>query len=254
MLGVFDSGVGGLTVVKAIREKIPDAGIIYLGDTARMPYGSKSPETIIEYSKQIADWLVARGATQIVIACHTASAIAAEPLREYLSSRDVPVIDVVRPGLDEALEKNKGKIGIIGTRGTIASSAHEKYLKNKNPNVLVFSVACPLLAPLVEEGFSERPESESILRHYLGPLIANKIDTLVLACTHYPLLRQQIEKIMPATAIVDPAASLANSLSGQKVAEGPLQLFFTDMSPQVPELIKKIFGEMVDYRVEKLAV
>ncbi len=257
MLGVFDSGVGGLTVVRAIREKIPDAGIIYLGDTARMPYGSKSPETIIEYSRQITDWLVAHGATQIVIACHTASAVAADIVRKSLGQKNIPVFDVVQAGLDEALEKTRGKIGVIGTRGTISSGAHKKYLLEKDPDVHVSTAACPLLAPLVEEGFSDRPESESILRYYVTPLVDKKIDTLVLACTHYPLLRLHIEKIMPDVTIVDPADCLADSLAkknGQQgVTSGSLQLFFTDESAQLPQLIQKIIGQSLNYQVEKLS-
>ena len=252
MLGVFDSGVGGLTVVRAIRERMPNAAILYVGDTARMPYGSKSPETITRYAREISEWLLQNGATAIVIGCHTASSLAADDLRKSLSGRGVPVFDVVRPGLDEALQKSQGRIGIIGTRGTITSGAHEKYLLAQSSDVQVFSQACPLLAPLVEEGFVGRPETESILRKYLAPLLEQKIDTLILACTHYPLLREQIKKIVGDITIVDPATSLAEQLPATESQQGEVRLIFTDEAQQLGRLVHALFGKNLRYTVQRM--
>lgn len=213
MIGIFDSGVGGLTFVKALRAKLPDYSFVYFGDTARVPYGNKDPETIRRYSKEAADYLLSKGADLIVAACHTVSALAGEDLREYLS---VPFFDVMDSLAQPVLKASKnGRIGIIGTKSTIKSLAHKKKLeeyfsKNKGSysfkNLEIFEKACPLFVPLIEEGFIKRPETKKIIRYYLRDLKLKNIDVLILACTHYPLLKKQIQSAMGKNAtLIDPA-------------------------------------------------
>ena len=213
MIGIFDSGVGGLTFVKALKKVLPDYSFVYFGDTARVPYGNKDPETIRRYSKEAADFLLSKDADLIVAACHTVSALAGGDLREYLS---VPFFDVMNPLAETVLNTSKnGRIGIIGTRATIKSLAHKKKLeecfsKSKGEysfkKLEVFEIACPLFVPLIEEGFIKRPETKKIIRYYLRDLKLKNIDVLVLACTHYPLLRKQIQSAMGKNAtLIDPA-------------------------------------------------
>ena len=213
MIGIFDSGVGGLTFVKALKKVLPDYSFVYFGDTARVPYGNKDPETIRCYSKEAADFLLSKDADLIVAACHTVSALAGGDLREYLS---VPFFDVMDALAEPVLKTSKnGRIGIIGTRSTIKSLAHKKKLeecfsKSKGAysfkKLEVFEIACPLFVPLIEEGFANRPETKKIIRYYLRDLKLKNIDVLVLACTHYPLLRKQIQSAMGKNAtLIDPA-------------------------------------------------
>ena len=213
MIGIFDSGVGGLTFVKALRKALPDYSFVYFGDTARVPYGNKDTETIKRYSKEAADFLLSKGADLIVAACHTVSALAGDDLRQNLS---VPFFDVIESLAESILKISKnGRIGVIGTKSTIKSLVHqEKYklwfAEHKNElafkNLEIFEKACPLFVPLIEEGFANRPETKKIIRYYLRDLKLKNIDTLVLACTHYPLLRKQIQSAMGKNAaLVDPA-------------------------------------------------
>ncbi|TAN57068.1 glutamate racemase [Patescibacteria group bacterium] len=213
MVGIFDSGVGGLTFVKALKSALPNYSFVYFGDTARVPYGNKDPETIKRYSKEAADFLLSKGADVIVAACHTVSALAGDSLRENLK---VPFFDVMNPLAETVLNTSKnGRIGIIGTKSTIKSLAHKNKLeecfsKSKGEysfkKLEVFEQACPLFVPLIEEGFIKRPETKKIIRYYLRDLKLKNIDTLVLACTHYPLLNKQIQSAMGKNAaLIDPA-------------------------------------------------
>lgn len=210
-IGVFDSGVGGLTVVKEIMNQIPGETIIYFGDTARLPYGSKSRETIITYTRQIVRFLMGKDVKAIVIACNTASAFALETIKEEV---DIPVIGVVKPGAKVAAETTKnGMIGVIGTEGTIQSGIYNQFLSATNPNVKVFGKACPLFVPLVEEGLSDDPVTMEMARRYITELLEKDIDTLVLGCTHYPLLRKTIRKVVgDKIEMVNPAYETAVSL------------------------------------------
>jgi len=254
MLGVFDSGIGGLTVVRALRRELPDVDVLYLGDTARFPYGSKTPEALRRYSRENAEWLLAHGASAIVVACHTASSVAADDLRTVLQPRGVPVFDVVGPGLDEALSLTHGHVGIIATRGSVASRAHERYLRAQSPAVQVTAQAAPMLAPLVEEGMLEAPETRSILERYLSPLIDAGIDTLVLGCTHYPPLRPLIEELLPdGVQIVDPADATAARVREQLAhgalrtasGVGSLRVCLTDGSQSAATLGPILLGQPV---------
>jgi glutamate racemase len=189
-IGVFDSGLGGLTVVRELIRKLPNESIVYFGDTARLPYGPKSPDTVLRYSSEITDYLISQGVKALVIACNTATAHALPALK--LTS-PIPVIGVIEPGARAAVAATKsGKIGVIGTQGTIASHAYERAIRQLKPDAEIVAVACPLFVPLVEEGWTEKTMTMEIAREYLTPLRDSQMDTLVLGCTHYPLLKRAI--------------------------------------------------------------
>ena len=210
-IGVFDSGVGGLTVAREILRQTPNETIIYFGDTARVPYGSKSKETIITYSRQIIKFLMSKGVKAIVIACNTASAMALDVVAAEVP---IPVIGVVKPGAKAAADTTKsGNIGIIGTEGTINSGIYNQFLSKRNPNVKVYGKACPLFVPLVEEGWINDPITEEIAERYIGELKNTDIDTLVLGCTHYPLIRHVIASVVgDKVTLVNPAYETARCL------------------------------------------
>ncbi len=210
-IGVFDSGVGGLTVVKEIMQQTPDEGIVYFGDTARVPYGSKSKETITRYSRQIVNFLQTQEVKAIVVACNTASAYA---LAELEKEVDIPIIGVVKPGVLVATQAtHNGKIGVIGTEGTISSQIYPDYINEISPNATVYGKACPLFCPLVEEGLLQDPVTDEIANRYLTELIDIGIDTLILGCTHYPLIRSTVAKIMGKdVTLVNPAYETAREL------------------------------------------
>jgi glutamate racemase len=189
-IGVFDSGIGGLTVVRELIRQLPNESIIYFGDTARVPYGPKSPDTVLRYSREIVSFLKGQGVKAIVIACNTATAHALAALRE---ENDLPIVGVIEPGSRAAARASVGgKIGVIGTYGTINSHAYEKSITEAAPSTTITALACPLFVPLVEEGWLETEATRLIAREYLTPLVDAKIDTLVLGCTHYPLLKHVI--------------------------------------------------------------
>ncbi|MDY0152868.1 MAG: glutamate racemase [Candidatus Cloacimonas sp.] len=193
-IGIFDSGVGGLTVYKAIRNAFPEEDLIYFGDTARVPYGPKSPNTIIEYSIQNSRFLLQQGIKILVVACNTSSAVAIPALQKLT---DIPIIGVIDPGAEQAARTTKNKrIGIIGTEGTIRSEAYTKAIQCLMPDAVVFSTACPLFVPLVEEGWQDHEIALLVAEDYLKDMKNSNIDTLVLGCTHYPLLRQMIQQVM----------------------------------------------------------
>ena len=210
-IGVFDSGIGGLTVAREIMRQIPNETIIYFGDTARVPYGSKSKKTIITYSRQIVKFLQTKNVKAIVIACNTASAFALETVSQEVS---IPIIGVVKPGAKVAAETTRnGKIGIIGTEGTINSGIYNTYLSKTNPNVKVYGKACPLFVPLVEEGWLTDPITVEVAKRYMSELTEYDIDTLVLGCTHYPLIRHTIGSILgDKVTLVNPAFETARTL------------------------------------------
>ena len=195
-IGIFDSGIGGLTVVRAVYERLPGESTVYFGDTARVPYGPKSPETVTRYSLENLDWLLKQGVKAVVIACNTSTAHALETLQRQ---SPVPVIGVIEPGARAAAASSReGPIGVIGTAGTIASNAYARAIQRSRPGVRVEQKACPLFVPLVEEGWFDHPAAELIAREYLEPLRAANVDTLVLGCTHYPLLKPLLQRVMGA--------------------------------------------------------
>lgn len=210
-VGVFDSGVGGLTVAREIMRQLPKEHIVYFGDTARVPYGSKSKDNIIRYSRQIVRFLQTKEVKAIVIACNTASALALDIVR---SETDIPVIGVIIPGARSAIQATETKkIGVIGTEATIRSEMYTKIMQEMDPEVKVTGKACPLFVPLVEEGFAKHHVTEEIIDYYLKPMRESDIDTLILGCTHYPLLRSGIRAYMgEAVNIVNPAYETAMDL------------------------------------------
>ncbi len=210
-IGVFDSGVGGLTVAREIMRQSPNEKIVYFGDTARVPYGSKSRDTITRYSRQIVRFLQTMEVKAIVVACNTASAYALDDLEKEI---DVPLIGVVRPGAKVAAEATKnGRIGVIGTEGTIGSGIYATYIRQIRPDAEVIQKACPLFVPLVEEGLWKDPVTDEIAMRYLTELIDIGIDTLILGCTHYPLIRETVAGIMgDHVRLVNPAYETAREL------------------------------------------
>lgn len=228
-LGVFDSGVGGLTVVRALRAVLPQRDIFYVGDTARVPYGNKSAETVQTYSREIMDFLESKGAERIVAACNTASALAVGTLAK---SRKVPVHGMIESGVKAALATREGPVGVIGTPATIASGAYQQALANARPGLKVVAQATPLFVPLVEEGWLDGEVTEKVARQYLEPLIREKIRVLVLACTHYPLLKGVLGRVLgPGVKLVDSSEACAEELQpseSKRAEKGQLRIFLTD--------------------------
>ncbi len=207
-IGVFDSGIGGLTVVSALRELLPNEQIFYLGDTARVPYGGKSAATVERYSLEIAEMLLEENCKAIVVACNTASALALPRLEQTLT---VPVLGVISPGAEAAIATTRNKhVGVIGTRATVKSGAYERALRWLDSEVQTTALACPLLVPLIEEGWLQNEITDHVIKRYLDPLVQKEVDTLVLGCTHYPLLRDAILRFLgDRVRLVDSAENCA---------------------------------------------
>jgi len=253
-IGVFDSGTGGLTVVRALRDLLPHEDIFYIGDTARLPYGGKSKSTIERYSIEISGLLLAESSKMIVVACNTSSSLAVSKLEELLK---VPVVGVIAPGARAAVKETRvGHVGVIGTRSTIQSEAYERAIQALNPDVRVTSQACPLLVPLVEEAWLDEEVTREVLHRYLDPVVAAGIDTLVLGCTHYPLLAPLIEEVAgPGIRLVDSAKNCAVavkqtlrewSLENLKKTAGKLNVALTDSSNSFLATAKQVLRLDID--------
>ena len=254
-MGAFDSGVGGLTVVQAMRQLLPAEDILYLGDTARVPYGNKSPETIVRYSLENLGFLSRNGVKAIVVACNTASAHALTVLQK---TADVPVIGVIAPGVEAALAATRtGRIGVVGTQGTIQSAAYQNLLRQLRPDVEITAVAAPLLVSLVEEDWLQHAATRMILEEYLAPMREAKVDTVVLACTHYPLLKALAQSVLgPDVVLVDSAQNAAAALARTLVenglekdssgAPGRVSICTTDLPAQFPKLAARFLGGSID--------
>lgn len=252
-VGVFDSGVGGLTVVAALRERLPAESILYLGDTARLPYGTKSPETVLRYTRKNVAFLEDRGVKAVVVACNTASALAVPHLRPGL-----PLWGVIEAGAERAAASSATRVGVIATESTIRSDAYAAALRRLRPELEVLSRACPLFVPLVEEGWLDDAIAEAVARRYLEPLLGAGVETLVLGCTHYPLLEPLLARVAgPGVALVDSASSVAErvarDLAAQGLAapagavgsEGELHAYVTDTAEQFQRLARQILGEEI---------
>jgi len=247
-IGIFDSGVGGLTVYRALHARMPAERYVYLGDTARVPYGTKSPDVIRRYAVRCSQFLVDQGAKLLVIACNTASACAVDIVRDTL---DRPVVGVIEPGAGLAARTTKnGRIGIIGTESTIASGSYQRALADYDPHIAAFAVPCPLFVPLAEEGLAGHQATRLLAEEYLRPLVAKNIDTLVLGCTHYPLLSSVIADVCGSgVAIINSADAVAEVVAkrlqdaglANDAAPAPNRFFATDVSSRV----KRVGGEFL---------
>ena len=252
-IGIFDSGIGGLTVLKAVSRLMPNENIVYFGDTARVPYGSKSNDTVIEYSLQAANFLLRKNIKLLVIACNTASSVALKELKRFLT---IPVIGMIEPGAKAALqESKKGIIGIIGTRATINNKAYSNELKKLNPKVKVFEQACPLFVPLAEEGWLDHKVTQLVAKEYLSELREKNIDSLVLGCTHYPILIDTIQKVIGKNVkLIDsgtPAARLVEDylngrqLRNQSVHQGHSEFYVSDVPAKFREVAERFLGKKI---------
>lgn len=253
-IGVFDSGVGGLTVLRELRSQLPDETLIYLGDTARVPYGTKSSPTVLRYARESARFLLAQRVKLLVVACNTASAVA---LDELTKQNQVPVVGVIEPGARRALEVTRnGRIGVVGTEGTVRSGAYERALLAARPGVVVHAAACPLFVPLAEEGWANHEVARLVAREYLSPLLAKGIDTLVLGCTHYPLLKQMLQEVAgPEVQLVDSAQETAKAVASQlrdrhllcqTTSAQPPRYFVTD----IPDRFERVGGSFLGEKLQ----
>lgn len=258
-IGIFDSGIGGLSVVKEILKRLPGFSIVYFGDTARTPYGTKSQEILKRFALEDAEFLIGKGAKIIVIACHSAASCATFSLKEKLN---MPIFEVVTPSVSEACKLSRsGRIGIIGTRATVASNIYERLIPQRRPEAKVFQQPCPLLVPLVEEGWLNKRETRMIIRRYLRPLKDKQIDTLVLGCTHYPLLKPVIkEKAGKRIKIVDPskevAKKIASFLEEDESVEidtgGKHEFFVSDLTAHTTEIVQRFLGQKVELKLANI--
>jgi glutamate racemase len=249
-IGIFDSGVGGLTVQKAIIERLPGLDTVYLGDTARVPYGTKSPEVVTQYSLRNARFLLSREISLLVVACNTASAVALPALRAALG---VPVLGVVEPGARAAARASRaGRVGVIGTESTVASGAYQAAILAARPGAEVLARACPLFVPLAEEGWTDPADEvvRAVARRYLRPFVEAGVDALVLGCTHYPLLRGAIAAELPGVVLVDSAQAIAAEVAAQigdlPDGEGAHRFFVTDVPGRFLRVAERFLGAAVE--------
>jgi len=255
-IGVFDSGIGGLTVLKALSQAMPGEDFIYLGDTARLPYGTKSNEVIIRYSKENTEFLLAKGIKMLVVACNTSSAVALDAIA---SQTMVPVIGVIEPGARAAAKASRrGKIGVIGTEATIASGAYTRAIQRLSPRAEIYTRACPLLVPLAEEGWIDNEIAERTVAIYLESLKPSGIDTLLLGCTHYPLLREMFVRILGAgVKIVDSATATALEVRARlrmlrllkRGGNGSQSFFVTETPDRFVRVGRRFLGPQVESAV-----
>jgi glutamate racemase len=260
-IGVFDSGIGGLTVVRALLDVLPNENIVYFGDTARVPYGSKSPQVVREYTQDDVDFLVSKHVKMIVVACNTVSAVALDVVQKRAH---MPVCGVIVPGAQEAVRCSPGKrIGVIGTVGTISSKAYTQAILQASPEAHVEARACPLFVPLVEEGYMTHAATEMIALEYLFPLMTKKIDTLVLGCTHYPLLKETITKVTKgmvrlidsgeATATVVKSMLREQGLSNTSTEKPNVRFFVSDAPDKFTQIGERFLGRSLGV-VKKVSV
>jgi len=244
-IGVFDSGVGGLTVLQALRRVLPGERFLYLGDTARLPYGTKSAETVRQYAVNAAGHLLSRGVKLLVVACNTASSFALDAIA---ASAAVPVLGVVEPGVEAALATGARRIAVAGTEGTVASGAYQRALRNRAPAVAVRAVACPLFVALAEEGWGDHPVTDQVAREYLGPLLDWGAEAIILGCTHYPLLLPSLRRVAgPDVRLVDSASAVAAAVTRLPFprasgGEADVHLLLTDGSEHFLRVARSILG------------
>ncbi len=250
-IGVFDSGIGGLTVVRALMRHLPHENLVYFGDTARVPYGPKSSQVVREYAVQDTEELLKHDVKMIVVACNTVSAVALDVVQKRAK---LPVLGVIVPGAEAAARATKkNRVGVIGTLGTVLSNAYANALRQINPAIRVFSEACPLFVPLAEEGWTSHPATALIAKEYLFPLTLEKIDTLILGCTHYPLLRDAIDTVLHSTVtLIDSGEATAlaavntlqeRSLLNESALKPRVQFFVSDIPHKFTEVGERFLGQ-----------
>lgn len=265
-IGIFDSGVGGLTVMRALIERLPGEDLVYLGDTARVPYGNRGADTVRRYALNAARLLIEHRVKALVVACNTASAFALEALTEKL---DIPVFGVIAPVAQAAAELSRsGEIAILGTRGTIRSNSYQQALLNLRPDLNVHPIACPLLVPLAEEGWTKGVVTDQILAHYLQPLASTRVDTMILGCTHYPLMQGAIAEAvaalpLPMTTLVDSARTTSAAVADALAKDGLLctedrsgshRFLLTDLPEGFVETAERFFGRCLDGACEHVDI
>lgn len=260
-IGIFDSGLGGLTVLSAIHKRMPHENLVYFGDTARVPYGNKSKETIIRYSMEILRFLQSKNVKMVVVACNTASSHAIEVLQQ---TADIPVIGVVEPGIDALLRNTSGlkKAAVIATRSTVNSRSYQKALKKKNNQIFLYQKACPLFVPLIEEGFADKKMTEPVIREYLDELDREEIRHIILGCTHYPLIKNSIERLYPHFELIDSSIETAEMVFGElqkynlsnenTSTKGKIEIYTSDITESLEDLRRLFFGESID-KMEKVS-
>jgi len=266
MIGVFDSGFGGLTILKGIVKFLPKYDYIYLGDSARTPYGNRSQDLIFEFTKEAVDFLFRAGCQLIILACNTASAEALRKIQQEWLPLHYPerrVLGVIKPTVEEAVKLTKNnKIGVIGTEGTISSGAYAKEIKNLNPKIEVFQKACPLLVPIIEAGEHNWEGTNLILKKYLTPLLKNKIDTLILGCTHYPIIKNKIKKFTGKIRLVSQEEIIGPKLADylkwhpeieKKLSKTNKKIFLTtDLTERFEKLGSQFLGQKISSKVIQL--
>ncbi len=254
-IGVFDSGIGGLTVVKRLASTLPKENIIYFGDTARVPYGSKSNSTVTEYSIQNSRFLLNKNVKAIIVACNTASSIAIPELRKIF---DIPIIGMIEPGSKMALEKSRNKkIGVIGTRATVGNMAYSSEIKRMNKNAIVFEKSCPLFVPIAEEGWIEHRATFEIAEEYLHEFRDLGIDTLVLGCTHYPILAEVIQKVIGSNVMLIDSGVASSELIKSELeksdlisdaeTDGEHEYYVSDIPVKFKEVAELFLGKQIDH-------
>ena len=257
MIGIFDSGVGGMTVARAIEQELPQCRLIYFGDLARTPYGSKSAGTIRKYAKENSEFLLKKGAEMIIVACNSAASVASDLLREKFP---VPVFEVITPAVNQVVKTSSlGRIGVIGTRATIKSRIYEEKINKLRPDFKIFGQPCPLLVPLVEEGWLNKRETKMIIRRYLHPLKLKNIDTLVLGCTHYPLLKKLIQpRVGRHIRVIDSSRAITAELAvflrenpavvKSLSSPGENEYYVSDMTEAAQATAERIFGRKINLK------
>lgn len=255
-IGVFDSGLGGLTVAAQIERALPGESLLYLGDTARVPYGVKSPETVLRYSQEICEFLLHHQVKAIVVACNTASAVA---LPQLQARYPVPVLGVIEPGAAAALSQSQsGLVGVIGTEATIKSEAYTKALQAKRADMQVMAKACPLFVPLAETGWAEHPITHQVAREYLGEWLDSDLDTVILGCTHYPLLKPVLQKTLgERVSLVDSAKETAKALKALLAEQGLLSAAQTPatrryLATDAPDKMRQLAQQFLGHTLEKV--
>lgn len=267
MIGIFDSGVGGLTVMKEIVKLLPEYDYLYLGDTSRVPYGNRSPESVVRFSEEAIEWMFDQGVKLIIIACNTVSAMALRHLQDkYLVDRGVvdrKILGVIRPTVEEGIRLGAKRIAVVGTRGTVNAGAYEKEFKKLGSDAKIYSYACPLLVPLIEENWHKKPEAMSILKKYLRPVKSCNPEALILGCTHYPLMMKDFKRLMgKRVKIISSAEETARSLVDylkrhpeieHRIAKDHRRLFYaTDNAESFKNFAEKVIGKIGKINLAKI--